>query len=59
MLRDKTVFPHLHIILGLTKQFVKALVKDGDCFQYICKSFPSLNNEKLKTVYLVDPRFDS
>ena len=30
------------------KQFVKALVKDGDCFQYICKSFPSLSNKKLK-----------
>ena len=30
------------------KQFVQALDKDGDCFQYICKSFPSLSNEKLK-----------
>ena len=34
--------------LGLMKQFVKALDKDGDCFQYICKSFPSLSNGKLK-----------
>ena len=30
------------------KLFVKALGKDGDCFQYICKSFPSPSNEKLK-----------
>ena len=30
------------------KEFVKALDKDGDCFQYICKSFASLDNEKLK-----------
>ena len=30
------------------KQIVKALDKDGDCFQYICQSFPSLSNEKLK-----------
>ena len=30
------------------KQFVKALGKNGVCFQYICKSFPSLSNEKLK-----------
>ena len=44
----KIVFPPLHIKLGLVKQFVKALDKDGDCFQYICKSFPSLSNEKLK-----------
>ena len=31
------------------KQFVKPLDKDGDCFQYICKSFPSPKNEKLKS----------
>ena len=30
------------------KQFGKALDKDGDCFRYICNSFPSLSNEKLK-----------
>ena len=30
------------------KQFIKALEKDGDCFQYICNSFPNLSNEKLK-----------
>ena len=42
------MFPSLHIKLGLVKQFVKALDKGGDCFQYICKSFPSLSNEKLK-----------
>ena len=46
--RDKIVFPPLHIKLGLVKQFFKALDKDGDCFQYICRSFPSLSNEKLK-----------
>ena len=40
--------PPLHIKLGLIKQFVKALDKDGDCFQYICKSFTSLSNKKLK-----------
>ena len=34
--------------LWLMKQFVKALDKDGDCFQYICKNFPSLGNGKLK-----------
>ena len=46
--RDKIIFPPLHVKLGLMKQFVKALDKDGDCFQYICKSFPGLSNEKLK-----------
>ena len=39
------------------KQFAKALDKDGDCFQYICKSFPSLSNEKLKAGIFDRPQF--
>ena len=46
--RDTIIFPPLHIKLGLMKQFVKALDKDGDCFAYVCKSFPGLSTEKLK-----------
>ena len=34
--------------LGLMKQFVKALDKDGDCFNYIAKTFSGLSMEKLK-----------
>ena len=30
------------------KQFVKVLDKDGDCFNYIAKTFPGLSMEKLK-----------
>jgi len=30
------------------KQFVEALNKDGDCFKYICTSFPGSTIEKLK-----------
>ena len=33
--RDKIILPPLHIKLGLMKQFVKALDKDGSCFSYI------------------------
>ena len=46
--RSKIVFPPLHIKLGIIKQFVKALYKDGDCFKYICMKFPGLTIEKLK-----------
>ena len=42
------MFPPLHIKLGLMKQFVKALDKTGQCFQYISAVFPGLSNEKLK-----------
>ena len=40
--------PPLHIKLGLIKQLGKALDKDGECFKYICRSFPGLSIEKLK-----------
>jgi len=46
--RDRIIFPPLHIKLGLMKQFVKALNKDGSCFLYICASYPGLSYEKLK-----------
>lgn len=46
--REKIILPPLHIKLGLMKQFFKALDRDGDCFKYICRSFPRLSFEKLK-----------
>ena len=46
--RDRIILPPLHIKLGLMKQFVKALDRDGACFSYICSVFPGLSNEKLK-----------
>jgi len=46
--REKIILPPLHIKLGLMKQFVKALDKEGNCFKYICRSFPGLSIEKLK-----------
>jgi len=46
--REKIIFPPLHIKLGLMKQFVKALDKNGSCFAYIGKTMPQLSNEKIK-----------
>ena len=46
--REKIIFPSLHMKLGLMKQFVKALDKEGCCFKYICDAFPGLSIEKLK-----------
>ena len=47
--RSKIVFPPLHIKVGIMKQFVKALNKEGACFKYICVKFPGLTIEKLKS----------
>ena len=41
----KILLPPLHIKLGLMKQFVRALDKDGNCFKYIAERFSHLSNE--------------
>ncbi|XP_076804943.1 uncharacterized protein LOC143448896 [Clavelina lepadiformis] len=46
--RKKIILPPLYVRLGLMKQFVKALYKDGDCFKYFCRCFPKLTTENLK-----------
>ena len=44
----KILIPPLHIKLGLMKQFVKALDKTGQCFQYLRKKFPKISDAKIK-----------
>jgi len=36
---SKVLLPPLHIKLGLMKQFVKALNKEGECFEYLEMKF--------------------
>lgn len=50
------LLPPLHIKLGLMKQFVKALNKQGDCFKYLCDKFPALSEAKLKEGIFVGPQ---
>ncbi|GFV82759.1 uncharacterized protein TNCV_4147271 [Trichonephila clavipes] len=51
----KILFPPLQIKLGLMKQFVKALDKEGECFKYLCEQFPGLSDAKLKEGIFVWP----
>ena len=46
--RKNIILPALHIKLGRMKQFVKARDRSGDCFGYICSTFPGLSYEKKK-----------
>jgi hypothetical protein len=46
--RSKILLPPLHIKLGIAKQFVKALNKNGNTFGFICSLFPNLSEAKLK-----------
>ena len=46
--RNRIVFSPLHLKLDRMTQFVKAVDKEGECFQYICRFFPKLNSEKVR-----------
>ena len=54
---DPNILPPLHLKLSLMIQFVKALDKDGDCVNYIAKTFPGLSMEKFKAGILMDAKF--
>lgn len=45
---SKILIPPLHIKLGLMKQFVKALDKNGKCFKYLQTKFPKISEAKIK-----------
>ena len=38
------------------KQFIKALDRDGDCFRYICSTFPRVSDEKKKAGIFDEPQ---
>ena len=54
--RKNIILPPLHIKLGLIKKFIKALDHSGDCFGYICSTFPGLNYEKKKAKIFDGPQ---
>ena len=53
---NKVLLPPLHIKLGLMKNFVKALHKNGAAFQYSPTVFPGLSAAKLKEGIFVGPQ---
>lgn len=55
----KDIFlPPLHIKLGLMKNFVKAMNKEGEAFGCLRDKFSSLSDTKIK-VFLLGHKFDS
>ena len=65
--RRKTILPPLHIKLGLMKNFVKALQKNGKAVIFLKKKFPrvseakilaGISNEPQIRELMKDPNFD-
>lgn len=46
--KENIILPPLHIKLGLFKNFVKALDKEGEAFEYLTTIFPTISNAKIK-----------
>jgi hypothetical protein len=53
---DKILLPPLHIKLGLIKQFVTALDRDGETFQEMRSIFPKLSEAKVTAGVFVGPQ---
>jgi hypothetical protein len=51
----KMLLPPLHIKLGLMKNFMKALDRNGPAFSFLCEKFPRLSTEKIKAAVLIGP----
>jgi hypothetical protein len=66
--RRNIILPPLHMKFGLLKNFVKAMDRNGDGFQYLKLKFPILSDARIKegifiglqiTVLLKDEHFES
>lgn len=51
----KIFFPRLHIKLGLLKNFVKAVDRNGRGFMYLKEKFPRLSDAKMKEGIFIGP----
>jgi hypothetical protein len=56
VLPEKIYIPPLHIKLGLMKNFVKVMDKNGCGFEYVRNKFPNVSNEKVKEGMFVGPQ---
>ncbi|GBO25049.1 hypothetical protein AVEN_270434-1 [Araneus ventricosus] len=52
---QKITIPPLHIKLGLIKNLVKAMDKNGPAFKYLHEKFPRLSVAKIKEGVFVGP----
>ena len=53
---NKIVLPPLHIKLGLMKNFVKAMDRDGPAFRYLSEKFHTLSEAKMKEGIFIGPQ---
>ena len=56
VLPEKMYLPHLHIKLGLIKNFGKGSDKTGRWFDYVRNKFPNVNDVKFKEGIFIGPQ---
>ena len=50
------ILPPLNIKLGIVKNFVKAIVQNGNAFGYLKSKFPKLSEAKIKEGFFIGPQ---
>jgi hypothetical protein len=56
--KTKIFLSPLHIKLGLTKHFVKAMDKEGEGFAYLKQKFPQVSDAKIKEGIFIGPKLE-
>lgn len=51
--REKITMPALHLKLGIVKNFIKAMDKDGNGFKHLSDIFPKLSEQKINAGMLL------
>ena len=54
--KQRVLLPPLHIKLGLMKNYVKALNKEGNAFKYLAMRFLYISEAKLKAGMFIGPQ---
>ena len=55
----KFLLPSMHLKLGLTKKFVKAMNQEEPAFTYLRDKFPRLSDAILKTVFSLAHKYET
>jgi len=53
---SKILLPSMHLKLGMTKNFVKAMNQEEAAFTYVQEKFPRLSEAKLKAGIFTGPQ---
>lgn len=55
---QKIFLPQFHLKLGMMKNYVKAMNRNGESFRYLVQTFPRIHDAEIKEVIFVGPQIN-